>query len=297
MIEQHLSGAGGWLQGKAAAFALTIPVDGEAAVLAEGRRYANSPLAMSQQVYELQRGLPRLLGMLAELDVAATFLIPGWTLERHPHVVESILRDGHELAHHSYGHRKPTDMRVEEEREDFERALATLRGFGVEPAGHRAASWSASFQTLELVADHGLLYDCSLMGHDRPYRVAVGERTVLELPAHWVLDDFDHYGYLPEPALGRNVEAPQTAVAVWREELDGARSVRGLCQLTCHAFLSGRPGRALALRGFLEYVRGCDDVDVLTCAQVARRAALDPALDVRPYVPLMEPPAVGHRNV
>jgi len=279
-------GEGSWLGGKRAALALTIPVDCETMVLAQGRRHAGSPLAMSHQVYEVNRGVPRLLSMLADLGIAATFYIPGWTLERHPQLAEAVLTGGHELAHHSYSHRKPTELTPAEEREDFERALATLRSFGVEPAGHRAASWSAGFTTLELVAEHGLLYDSSLMGHDRPYRVVVGGAQVVELPPHWALDDFDHYAYLPDPFVGRNVEAPQTVAAVWREELDGMREYGGLCQLTCHAFLSGRPGRALALRGLLEYALGCGDVDLLTCAEVAQRAARDPDLDLRPYAPV-----------
>jgi peptidoglycan/xylan/chitin deacetylase (PgdA/CDA1 family) len=261
-------------------FVLTIPVDCETVVLSEGRRYARHPLPMSHQVYEIQRGLPRLLALLADLGVPATFFVPGWTLERHPQIVEPILAGGHELAHHSYSHRRPTDMAPGEERADFERALEVMARLGLAPAGHRAAYWSASYQTLELVAEHGLLYDCSLMGHDRPYRV----NGVVELPPHWLLDDFDHYAYLPEPYLGRNVEAPQTVVRVWREELDALRRTGGLFQLTCHAFLSGRAGRARALRGVLEYALSCSDVELLTCEQVARSAG---ELEERPYAPVV----------
>ena len=258
--------------GKTTQFALTIPVDCETVVLAEGGRYAQHPLAMSHQVYEIQRGVPRLLALLGDLGIGATFFVPGWTLERYPQLVEMIAGAGHELAHHSYGHRRPTDLGPVGERADFERAVEVMTGLGVTPLGHRAAYWSASSQTLDLVAEYGLLYDTSLMGADGPYVVRRGRRDVVELPCHWILDDFDHYAFLPRPWLGGNVEAPQTVIAIWREELDGLRRFGGLCQLTCHAFLSGRAGRALALRGLLEYALSCADVEFTTCADAARRA-------------------------
>jgi peptidoglycan/xylan/chitin deacetylase (PgdA/CDA1 family) len=251
------------------AFVLAVPIDGEASILAESRRYAQHAGPMSQQVYEVQRAVPRILAMLRDLEIQATFFVPGWTLERYPFLAEHLAGAGHEIAHHSYGHRSPTLMEPQEERADFERALAAMERLGVTPAGHRAATSSATLHTLRLVAEYGLAYDSSLMGHDRPYLLETGAGTIVELPLHWALDDFDLYGFLPEPFIGRRVEPPQVAVAVWRDEFAALRESGGLCLLTAHAFLSGRPGRALALRGFLEEVREAGDVPFMTCRQAA----------------------------
>jgi peptidoglycan/xylan/chitin deacetylase (PgdA/CDA1 family) len=271
-----------WLAGASAVVALAIPVDGEAAILAEGRRYARHPQPMSAQLYELRRGLPRLLALLRDLELRATFFIPGLTIERHPAATAAVLDGGHELAHHSYAHRRPVDLTESEQRADFERALAALAKAGVTPAGHRAAAWAPTVRTLQLVHEHGLLYDNSLMGDDRPYRVQLDAGSVLELPSHYLTDDLEQYGYQPEPLIGRTLESPHTATAVWRAELDAMTRFGALCQLTCHAYLSGRPGRALALRRLLEEVRARPDVDILTCGEVARRAARDPAIVTRP---------------
>jgi peptidoglycan/xylan/chitin deacetylase (PgdA/CDA1 family) len=275
-----------WPGGARCAMALTIPVDAETVVLAEGRRYARHPLAMSHQVYEIQRGVPRLLAMLADLGLRATFFVPGWTLERWPRLADDIAGAGHELGHHSYSHRRAVSLGPGEERADFERALEVMQRLGVPPAGHRAASWCPSHETLALVAEHGLRYDTSLMGDDRPYLVETEHGDVVELPAHWALDDFDHYAFLPEPHLGRNVEPPQTAVAVWRAELDGMRRYGGLCQLTCHAMLSGRPGRAAALRRLLEETLEAGDVAFMTCAEAAAHALAHSALARRRDAPV-----------
>ena len=94
---------------------------------------------MSNQLYEINCGTAPLLRMLDELDLRATFFIPGLTMERHPRIVDAVLQAGHELAHHSYSHRRPVDLSASEERADFERALRVIESFGIQPAGHRAA--------------------------------------------------------------------------------------------------------------------------------------------------------------
>ena len=133
---------------------------------------------MTHQAFGPLVGVPRLLDLLADLGLRATFFIPGLTAERYPEAVERIVAAGHEVGHHSYSHRSPVDLSPDEERADFERALATLERVGVKPAGHRAALWEASWETPRLVAEYGLTYDSSLMDSDRPYRLRVGDATI-----------------------------------------------------------------------------------------------------------------------
>jgi peptidoglycan/xylan/chitin deacetylase (PgdA/CDA1 family) len=47
---------------------------------------------------------PRLLTVLAELEVRATFFLLGQAVERHPQVVRDIVAAGHALANHSMSH-------------------------------------------------------------------------------------------------------------------------------------------------------------------------------------------------
>ena len=46
----------------------------------------------------------RLLNILGEADVHATFFVLGWVAERFPDLVKRIHQAGHELASHSYDH-------------------------------------------------------------------------------------------------------------------------------------------------------------------------------------------------
>jgi peptidoglycan/xylan/chitin deacetylase (PgdA/CDA1 family) len=48
---------------------------------------------------------PRLLGLLAERDVRATFFLIGTRAARHPDVVRAIADGGHEVGNHTWRHR------------------------------------------------------------------------------------------------------------------------------------------------------------------------------------------------
>src|ERR1700742_319694 len=143
-----------WRNGHAAVAVLSFDVDAESAILAQGRRYANHAMVMTHQAFGPRVGVPRLLTLLAEYQLDATFFVPGLTADRYPDVVEAIAAAGHEVAHHSYTHYSPVTLTEDEERADFERALTALHNSGVEPRGHRAALWEASWLTPKLVAEY-----------------------------------------------------------------------------------------------------------------------------------------------
>ncbi|HYH30322.1 MAG TPA: polysaccharide deacetylase [Pseudonocardia sp.] len=285
----------GWHGGAAAVVTLTFDVDAETPVLAAGRGYAEHLSTMSHQAYGPQVGVPRILDLLDEESVPATFFVPGWVAEQRPGLAAGIVERGHEVAHHSYSHRAPTSLTPDEERADFERALAVFADQGIEISGHRAALWEASRQTPELVAEHGLLYDSSLMADDRPYRIAThiaGGREIAELPVHWSLDDWEQYAFLPAPQIGSVIEAPAKVLEMWCAELDAMRRHRCLFNLCSHPFLSGRPSRLEALRRLIGFARDRGDVRFARCRDVARDALADPELQPRPLQRWAVDPAV-----
>ena len=278
-----------WLGDAAAVATLTFDVDAETPILAQSRGYADHLTTMSHQSYGPDVGVPRILDMLDEVGVAATFFVPGWVAEHRPTLAAAIVGRGHEVAHHSYSHRSPVTMTAAEEREDFQRALDVFDSQGIEILGHRAALWGASWQTPQLIAEHGLTYDSSLMGDDRPYRIATQSGAIVELPVHWSLDDWEQYAYLPDPHIGSVIESPVKVAEMWRAELGGMRRYRCLFNLCVHPFLSGRPGRIAALREFLEHALGLGDVRFARCRDVAAAVVADPSMRpralIRPPVP------------
>ncbi|OAN33022.1 polysaccharide deacetylase [Mycolicibacterium iranicum] len=274
-----------WHGGAAAVATLTFDVDAETPILAQGRHFADHLMTMSHQSYGPDVGVPRILDMLDELQVQATFFVPGWVAEHRVGLAASIVERGHEVAHHSYSHRSPVTMGPGEERADFERALTVFAKQGVEICGHRAALWGASRQTPSLVAEYGLTYDSSLMGDDRPYRINTESTPIVELPVHWALDDWEQYAYLPDPHIGSVIESPLKVAEMWWAELNGMRRYQCLFNLCVHPFLSGRPSRIVALRGLIEDALELGDVHFARCRDVAVAVNADDTIGPRTLTP------------
>jgi peptidoglycan-N-acetylglucosamine deacetylase len=266
---------------------LSFDVDAESPILVEGRRYADNAGLMSHQAYGPRVGVPRILALLAEHDLPATFFVPGLTADRYPETVAQILEAGHEIGHHSYAHFSPFDQDEQAERADFERALAALDRRGVQPEGFRCPSWEPAWRTPALVAEYGLSYDSSLMDDDRPYLLQTDRGDLVELPVHWSLDDWEQYVYLPRPPFKSAIESPSKVLELWTAELDAMRREGGLFILTCHPFLSGRPHRVEVLRRLIEHALRGGDVEFVSCREAARRARADDGLPRRRVEPVV----------
>ena len=173
-----------------------------------------TPAMLSRGEYGARVAVPRILGLLEEYDVPATFFVPGHTAESFPHAMDGILSAGHEVAHHSYGHEDPSTQTPDEERRSLERALAVLERFlGHPPAGYRSPSWDYSDATLSLLLEHGFLYDSSLFAGDfHPYRPRLGDQVgiedplqmgeevdIWEFPVDFTLDDWAHFTFNFDP--------------------------------------------------------------------------------------------------
>jgi peptidoglycan-N-acetylglucosamine deacetylase len=252
--------SGNWLQGAAAVVVLAFDVDAESPILAEGERYAEDLSAMSHQAYGPRVGVPRILSLLRSRGIEGTFFVPGVTAERWPETVQTIVREGHEVALHGHSHRVLPGMTEDEQRQDLERSLEALANVGIEPRGYRAPYWRLTRQTLDLLGRYGISYDSSLMDDDRPYRLSTASGEIAELPVHWSLDDWEQYAFLPEPDIGQRIENPRDVAEIWKGELDAMRKTNSLCVLTCHPFLSGRPSRVRAIEDFVRFAKKCTDV-------------------------------------
>lgn len=265
--------SGAWRAGADVVATLTFDVDAETPVLASGGRYSRHLTTMSHQAYGPDVGVPRILDLLDQLEVPATFFVPGWVAEKRPHLAASIVERGHEVGHHSYSHRSATELTAQAQRDDFERALEVLAGQGIEVTGHRAAMWHTTTTTMELLAEHGMAYDSSMMGDDRPYLLKLGDNDVVELPVHWSLDDWEQYAFLPEPYVGSLIEAPAKVLDMWRGELEGMSEYGCLFNLCLHPFLTARPGRLAVVRRLVDWALERGGISFELCRDVAARVA------------------------
>lgn len=85
----------------------------------------------------------RLLDILAETGVQATFFTLGWVAQRHPGLVRRIVSEGHELASHGSDHVRADRQTPEDFRQDVRRSKRVLEDIGGVPVrGYRAPTFS-----------------------------------------------------------------------------------------------------------------------------------------------------------
>ncbi len=114
----------------------------------------------------VERNTERLLQVLAESGVEATFFILGWVAERHPQLVRRVVAEGHELASHGCGHVRVDRQSPEEFRDDVRRSKQVLENLGGAPVrGYRAPTFSiggGSKWAHTVLAEEGYSYSSSV---------------------------------------------------------------------------------------------------------------------------------------
>jgi peptidoglycan/xylan/chitin deacetylase (PgdA/CDA1 family) len=257
-----------WPNGARCAVTLSFDVDAESSYLIRGDTWAKRLTSLSQGRYGITCGLPRILDLLDEHDVKATFFVPGWTAEHHAAAIGEILRSGHEIGHHGYLHERPDTLSPMQERSVMQQGLEAIeRAIGVRTVGYRSPAWEITPTTLELLNEFGFLYDSSGMGQDVPYVESHGTYSMLELPVQWLLDDWPLFGFNGETGQIAN---PSRVYEIWSEEFDGLYEERGYFMLTMHPEVSGRPHRIALLDRLIRHVKEKPDVWWATGEQVAR---------------------------
>jgi len=244
-----------------------------------------SPAMLSRGEYGARVGVPRILTLLKAYNLPATFFIPGHTIDSYPDVVDTILKAGHEIAHHSYAHVDPGKQSPDEERRDMEQALEALNTVALKPRGYRSPSANFSQVTLALLDEYEFLYDSSLMGDDfRSYHPRLGDQVsqqsplvrgqearVWELPICFEFDDWVHFQFNFTP-YRNGTSAPSKVLEIWtadfgwmHQHIDG-----GILTLAMHPQVIGRGHRIAMLEQFINHCLSQDGVTFKQMGDVAK---------------------------
>jgi len=175
--------------------ALTIDVEDYFQVNAFSRHikredWGNFPLRVADNTR-------RILAMLDEFNVKATFFILGWIAEREQGLVKEIRQQGHEIACHGYGHELIYAIGPDRFRQDIRRAKSVLEDIvGRKVSGYRAPSYSITVKSiwaLNILVEEGFSYDSSIFPvyHDTyglpdaprfPHLIACETGSIMEFP-------------------------------------------------------------------------------------------------------------------
>lgn len=259
-----------WPDGKRCAVFPGFDVDAESAWLEYDRANTDRLVTLSFGGYEARVGVPRILEHLRAVGIRATFFIPGWVVEAHPKTCEAIVRDGHEVGHHGYTHKRPDPADFTTDKEEIDRGLEALRRvLGVVPVGYRAPAGENYHALLGYLRERGILYSSSFRDDIRPYRHKLpdGAAGPVELPVNLSFDDW-LYG-LSQRFSPRPMFPSEHVLSIWNGELDQTREWGGLVTMVMHPQVTGRPMRLGIMRDFLARAAGFGDVWIATGREIA----------------------------
>ena len=280
-----------WPNGAKCAVAITFDMDADSLI------HIARPEDSHRRLYPTSMGrygpnvaIPRILDTYARLGLKQSFFIPGWCLEHYPAAVEAILKGGHEIGHHGWIHEDPIAT-YGSQREPFERALdAHKRICGKIPAGSRAPVYNLTDEVVDLMLEHGMRYDSSLMGDDIPHALQNANGQLYEMPVHWGTDDWPPFAHYDEIGYLMPVKSPSEGLAGFWEEFDAQYEAGGFFMLIVHPFLTGRLARWRLVEQWIESTLETKDVWFTTLGGIADHmdtlvatGAWSPSVEHLPY--------------
>ncbi|HUZ69758.1 MAG TPA: polysaccharide deacetylase family protein [Candidatus Saccharimonadales bacterium] len=231
---------------------------------------------LTQRQYDIRCGVPRILELLAEHGVKATFPICGITAEWYPETVREIQAAGHEVAVHGHWHLLFNTLAPEEQRRDIEDGTkAVADALGEQPKGFVSPVFSTTSDSFDKMLELGYLWNSDFDNDDLPYLLEKNGKTIVQLPVG--LNDWDLW--LMQDALGARMggvpyASPSNVTDVLTSQFDqlykeSAREPR-IFHYTLHPKITGRPYRAWSLGKFIEHAKSHDGVWFCTASDVAK---------------------------
>ena len=245
-----------------AAVSVTFDNLGEAADLERGLWPESEPLGRH---FSVRRMLSRILGMLDELGLRATFFVEGLNAELYPEALLEIAGAGHEIGYHGWRHEYWPDLSPSQEARLLERGVHKMDELGVRPRGFRPPGGRLTPSSPGLLDDLGFTH-CS------PAGLGIGFLgNLVALPFEWRLVDAYHYmprfGNLRKSATGSSEPmSPVRFSKTLSSRLQGVVRDGGHLTLLFHPFLEDQEDRFEVMRGALEELRDLAEGGLVWCA-------------------------------
>ena len=229
-----------------------------------GQRHMNM-----ESIYEYgsRAGFWRLWRLFTERGMPVTVYGVAMALQRNPQAVAAMVEADWEIASHGLRWIEYKDFSREEERAHLEEAIA----IHTEVTGSRPLGWytgRGSINTRDLVMEEGgFLYDADSYADELPYWVEGPNGPHLVVP--YTLDANDMRFATPQ-----GFNSGDQFFAYLRDSFDmlyaEGEGAPKMMSVGLHCRLVGRPGRALALKKFLDHILAHDRVWVTRRIDIAR---------------------------
>ncbi|TVY85318.1 Peptidoglycan deacetylase [Lachnellula suecica] len=231
---------------------LSIDFDAVSGFLGTGGSASNNMADYSSGFFAGQVGVPRLLRLFKKHGISSdvTWFIPGHSMETFPAQTKMILESGAEIGCHGYAHEGGAQMSEEQERDVIEKCVQLATALtGKKPKGWRAPLYQIREHTIKVLEEHGFLYDTSLTHHDSepyflpeappipsidfsphlsastwmkplPTPAAPTDKTLVELPCNWYMEDMTPMQFLPAAPNSHGYVTASSIMDMWKSRFD-----------------------------------------------------------------------------
>lgn len=259
-----------WPDRKRIALCLSFDIDAETLWLTRNDINAKHLVHLSRGLYATKQALPRILNILDEEHLKATFFTTAYTAEIHPYIIKYIADQGHEIGYHGYMH-EVKDTYAEENAlmdkvDSIIRKLTGKRSVGV-----RMPDGIIHDFHKQLWLDRGIIYSSNWRNNDGPFLLKIDgkEIPIVELPKDGIVDDTSYNMYTLQHPEHYYLRSGREMVQIWKDELDGLADEGRMLNFVMHPQFIGRPGYVRALRDFIHYAKE-NGAWIATDEQVAR---------------------------
>jgi peptidoglycan/xylan/chitin deacetylase (PgdA/CDA1 family) len=203
--------------------------------------------------YGMRVGLWRLADVLDAAGVRATVALNSAVVEAHPKAVDEMKRRRWEFMGHGITNTENlAGLPLEKERALIQTALSTIeRATGTRPRGWLGSGLTETYNTLDILAEEGVVYCGDWNSDDQPYPMKVRTGMMFSIPYCMEINDiplFIRKGYTGEQYLQSLIDQFDALYA------DSAKQSRVL-GIPLHPMITGQPLRSRYLERALAHMK------------------------------------------
>lgn len=131
----------------------------------------DNPIKWKNYPNRIEYSVNKILNILDEYNLKASFFVLGWIAEKNPQIIKEISKRGFEVGIHSYSHNLIFNQSWNEFKEDIDKSKKIIEDIiGISPESYRAPGFSIMESTtwaFEILAEMGIKNDSSIFPTNR----------------------------------------------------------------------------------------------------------------------------------
>jgi allantoinase len=216
--------------------------------------------------YGMRVGLWRIADTLDAAGVKATVALNSAVTEAHPKALQEMKKRGWEFMGHGITNSENlAGLNLEKERELIQTVLKTIeQATGQRPRGWLGSGLAETYNTLDILAEEGVIYCGDWNNDDQPYPMKVKKGRMFSIPYCMEINDiplFIRKGYTGEQYFRSVVDQFDTLYA------DSAKQPR-VMGIPLHPMIVGQPLRIKYLQRALAHMKKHDRVWFATGGEI-----------------------------